>query len=302
MSQQLEQSLFDNHSPFQNQLIPNYENNKIKSLSNLKRDLFRRDPIVYQSPAEDVFPNNFKNNFTKNILNSNLIVGGWKELGRKTLGSATSTIDLSGIPDKRYYMILVNYAASIDSEIRFNGISTNTYADRISLDGASDVTNTSATFARFDPNGAGTNARFIVGYASNLASVEKLIQAWTVKQQAPGSGTAPNRTEAVGKHSQTTNPIDQMTIVNTGGNFPIGAELVVLGWDPADVHTTNFWEQLASISNSTSQSSFDTGVFTAKKYLWIQAYIAKTGGTANLGFRVGNTTIDTGNNYARKNK
>ena len=33
------------------------------------------------------------------------VSGGWKEVGRTTLGSNTSTIDVSSIPDKRYYMI-----------------------------------------------------------------------------------------------------------------------------------------------------------------------------------------------------
>ena len=36
-------------------------------------------------------------------------VGGWVELARTTLGSNGQTINVSSIPDKRYYMILHNY-------------------------------------------------------------------------------------------------------------------------------------------------------------------------------------------------
>ena len=33
-------------------------------------------------------------------------VGGWKEVGRTTLGSAGTTIDVSSLPDKRYLMMV----------------------------------------------------------------------------------------------------------------------------------------------------------------------------------------------------
>jgi hypothetical protein len=33
-------------------------------------------------------------------------VGGWVELGRTTLGSNGTTIDITSLADKRYYMVL----------------------------------------------------------------------------------------------------------------------------------------------------------------------------------------------------
>ena len=39
-------------------------------------------------------------------------VGGWVELGRTTLGSKNANINVSSIPDKRYYMILSNLPAT----------------------------------------------------------------------------------------------------------------------------------------------------------------------------------------------
>jgi hypothetical protein len=38
------------------------------------------------------------------------------------------------------------------------------------------------------------------------------------------------------------------------GTFNTGSQkLVVLGWDPADTHTSNFWEELASVELVTVQ-------------------------------------------------
>lgn len=222
-------------------------------------------------------------------------VGGWVELDRTTLGSAASTIDVSSIPNKRYYQILVNYDDSVDSQLRFNGISTTTYADRSSTNGGVDGTLINADKMIMDQTAAGTNARLVIGYIANFSTKEKLAQFWTVKQQTAGAGTAPNRAEAVGKHAQTTNPIDQMTVVRTTGTYPIGAELVVLGWDPADVHTTNFWEELDSTDFSGSAASFTSGTFPAKKYLWVQCYIE---GTADLRPFAVQFNSDTGTNYA----
>jgi len=223
-------------------------------------------------------------------------VGGWVELGRTTLGSATSTIDVSSLADKRYYMILNNYAASIDSHLRLNADSGSNYAQRRSDNGGADSSNTSQTKMAFQAGAAGTNARFTVGYISNLSTAEKLGQWWTNIQSTAGAGTAPSRTEGIGKHAQTTNPIDQMTIVNTGGNFPIGSEIVVLGWDAADTHTTNFWEELSSTDLSGgAAATLDSDTFTAKKYLWVQCYVTSAGSAVNPMFRF---NTDSGSNYA----
>ena len=49
--------------------------------------------------------------------------------------------------------------------------------------------------------------------------------------------------------------------------------MVVLGWDPADTHTNNYWEELAS-NELGSETTLSSGTFTAKKYLWVQIYTA----------------------------
>ena len=107
------------------------------------------------------------------------------------------------------------------------------------------------------------------------------------------------QTETVGKWANTSDAINRMDLINIStGNFNTNSETVILGWDPDDTHTDNFWEPLADINATGSQSSFNTGAFTAKKYLWIQFYWKATFTGAYTTMRVGNTTLDTGSNYA----
>jgi len=224
-------------------------------------------------------------------------VGGWVELARTTLGSPASTIDVSSLPDKRYYQVLIYYDDSIDSAMRFNGISTTTYANRRSDNGGADSTQVNQDKITINASAGGTLARFTNGYIANFDTKEKLALFFTATQQTAGAATSANRTEAVGKHAQTTNPIDQMTVVNTGGNFPIGAELVVLGWDPADVHTNNFWVELASDQLGSAGDLLTSGTIPARKYLWIQYYFKATGGNAVDGITFNNST---GTEYAER--
>ena len=48
--------------------------------------------------------------------------GGWVELGRTTLGSTTSTIDVASLDDKRYLMILndIQPSGAVDGMMRLN--------------------------------------------------------------------------------------------------------------------------------------------------------------------------------------
>jgi hypothetical protein len=84
----------------------------------------------------------------------------------------------------------------------------------------------------------------------------------------------------------------------SAGSWNIGAECVVLGWDPADTHTTNFWEELGSHTLSTQSNELDVS-FTAKKYIWYQAFISKDATASNYTEHSING-ITTGNTWARR--
>ena len=228
-------------------------------------------------------------------------VGGWKELGRTTLGSTADSIDVSSLADKRYLMCLNDFKPSGATQNfqRFNNDSGSNYAYRLSDNGGADATGVSQANNYWYGYGTSGIPEFTVAYIANLSANEKQSIQSTIQQNTAGAGTAPQRREGVNKWANTTSVIDQITMINTGaGDFNTGSELVILGWDEADTHTDNFWEELASVTSVSSGANIDSGVFTAKKYLWVQAWFQGTGGTVAPWLRLGNTTVDSATNYA----
>ena len=208
-------------------------------------------------------------------------VGGWHEIGRTTLESAGDNITVSGLADKRYYMFLFNdltEGTRTGAGLRFNSDAGTNYAHRISDVGGAGAPSTGRTSIGVRSNSYGYDDGFAVGYVSNLTAKEKLIISHFGGEGAyPNINTKipPRRQETVGKWVPTTasNVINEFTMVNgESGDYKTGTEMVVLGWDQADTHTTNFWEELASAELSSASMRIDSGTFTAKKYLWIQIY------------------------------
>ena len=225
--------------------------------------------------------------------------GGWVELARTTLGSAGDDITVGSLADKRYYMVLVDgiNTGGIDPAFRLNADTGTNYANRRSENGGADGTNTSLN--RMALYSALNTPYFQVGYLANFATKEKLFQGHLVGRNSAGAGNAPKRGEFVGKHAQTTNPISSVTQRNNGtGDHSIGAEVVVLGWDPADTHTTNFWEELASVTTGSAGDTLESGTISAKKYLWIQASY-KNDGAADIN-ALPRFNGDAGSNYSSR--
>ena len=229
------------------------------------------------------------------------VVGGWKELARTTLGSASNTITVSSLPNKRYYMYLMNLSSDGNDGTRFGNGSVDTgfnYASRESRNGGADSTRTSSD--GFYNNLAGGYLKsFHVGYVANYSTKEKLAFVHGVGQNTAGAGNAPIRHESFGKWTNTSNSLNIIQGLDLGGgNNNSGDEVVVLGWDPADTHTTNFWTELASADLSGGASAtLSSGTFTAKKYLWVQAYLKHTGSNPSPLWRFNS---DSGNNYASR--
>ncbi len=234
-------------------------------------------------------------------------VGGWVELGRTTLGSAGGNITVSSLPNKRYYMLLGNVLTTggdVNTLIRTGNGSIDSgtnYNWRYSLNGGADGTHGSGATYMFNNQQLETNPEFIVYHVANYTTKEKLGIGHCVKQKTAGAGTAPNRLEHYGKWANTSNSIDTFNFsTSESGSFNTGSEVVVLGYDPSDTHTTNFWEELATAD--LSGGIVDTGVFTAKKYLWVQGF-AKSGDPVTSGFMtmyVGNGTVDKTTVYAER--
>jgi hypothetical protein len=223
------------------------------------------------------------------------VAGGWVELGRSTLGG-TGTLDVSSLSDKRYYMILINKpSGAVATSLRLNSDTSTNYSRRYSLNGGTDGTNTGRT-AMFGQNFYhGNFNEFNMGYIANISTKEKLGQLFTVSGETAGASNAPARMNIVSKWTNTSNAINRMT--TDGTSLPSGSELVVLGWDPTDSHTTNFWEELASVEYSGG-TALTSGTITAKKYLWVQAYLKIASGTVDS--NLWRFNADTGNNYAAR--
>jgi len=229
-------------------------------------------------------------------------VGGWKELGRTTLGSTADTVSVSSLGDKRYFMVLCDNrtTGAVRMNMRFNSDSGSNYSERWSAKGATDSTQISQNKMQYGQSYVNEQG-FSVHNIANLTNKEKLMMAHIVSDDAStGAGTAPYRNEYISKWvpSTASDVINEIAMYNTSaGSWNIGAECVVLGWDPADTHTTNFWEELASVELGSAGNDLSSGTISAKKYLWVQAYAKATGGSINNGFRFNS---DTGSNYANR--
>ncbi len=225
------------------------------------------------------------------------VVGGWKELARTTLGSAADSISVSSLANKRYYMILASILPSgnVNDGYRLNADSGTNYASRGTANGAADTTVTSGTIAGGNAGSAYTTPLFHVGRFANLSTKEKLHILDEVAQRTAGAGNAPERQEKVAKWANTADAINAIALTNTDtGDFNTNSELVVLGWDPADTHTNNFWEQLASVTLGSAGDNLSSGTITAKKYLYFEAFLIAS---STISQRI-TFNNDTGSNYA----
>ena len=217
--------------------------------------------------------------------------GGWVELGRS---SGAQRLDVSSLANKRYYMILTHKpSGSAGLGNYLNGDTGSNYASRYSSGGGADTTGTGQTALFGAGIYFGDYNEFMVSYIANYSSKEKLAMMHLVGGNTTGAGNAPQRFEDVSKWANTSNAINR--IQTQGIMTDANSEMVVLGYDPADTHSTNFWEELADVSG-TNATTLSSGTITAKKYLWIQLYCdGNTSGAPILRFN-----SDSGSNYARR--
>ena len=222
----------------------------------------------------------------------------WKELGRTTLSSTSSDITVSSFTAKDNLMVLIYAQDGSQMGYRVNSDTGNNYHIKRSMDGASDST-LQSTKAQVHAQGA--KKEFNVSSWINIANQEKLFISNTVSQNTAGAGNAPSRNEIVGKWANTSDQITTFTLHNAGSTgFSSGSEVVVLGYDNDESDSgTNFWQELANVELSSAGDTLDTSTITAKKYLWIQAFIPE--GAGHHGYIYFNGDAGgSNNNYARR--
>ena len=205
-------------------------------------------------------------------------VGGWKEIARVT----SNDTDVINIPDKRYLMVLSDHGwntANAGIGMQINGdTSASQYPRRYSANGGTDATPTTETNIFYDTMGGGTQTGkrwFMVQHIANKSDQEKLIQYNMVfNRNGLTASYAPSRITGVAKWVNTSASINRLDLRNfNSGTITSDSEVVVLGWDPTDTHTDNFWEELASVELESGNVRLSSGTITAKKYLWFQYYI-----------------------------
>ena len=228
-------------------------------------------------------------------------VGGWKELGRVN----ASVGEVTGLADKRYLMVLGHHIQGSGNSglgLQINGDTTaGHYPRRYSGNGGNDATPTTETNVFIDTNGSTVSGKewFSTMYIANKSDKEKLgIYNTVYNRNGLGSGQHPHRIEGVYKWTNTSNPISSIKFSDFNGTAMNSAsEVIVLGWDPTDTHTTNFWEELASV-NTGAGEVLDSGTFAAKKYLWFQFdIVVDTFNNTNATIRFNS---DPNGNYARR--
>jgi hypothetical protein len=226
-------------------------------------------------------------------------VGGWVELGRTTLGGTADEITVSSLADKRYYMVLSHIldGGIARNKVRVGNSSIDTgsnYSIRTSQNGSADGTGINENLWNLTVDGTDDD-KFSIGYIANYASKEKLSQWWSIERGLVNATDIGGRMECVGKWANTSNVIDTIRFLNDStGDYVSGSEVVVLGYDPLDSHTNNFWEELASVSGTGSSTTLSSGTISARKYLWIQTYLKNPDSPA-MRFN-----SDSGSNYARR--
>ena len=229
-------------------------------------------------------------------------VGGWKEIGRTTLGSSAVSISVASLPNKPYLMVMTSGETdqtNADHSYRYAGDVGANYDERYYYNGGSSMgTRTGQTF--ITPLGTTANQPFfdwsIVSHTGSGQN-ENLVEGHAIQSQGSGAGALITDNEYTGKHS-TSSVIDEVEALTTqsgGGVFDYlsGSEVVVLGYDPADADTGGFWEELANVDFTATADTYDTGAFDAKKYLFFQGWV-KGSALTELCLRVNG---DVGSNY-----
>jgi hypothetical protein len=153
----------------------------------------------------------------------------WEEIGRTTLSGAADVITVSGIPTRKYLMVVSNLypSGSISSSLRFNNDSANNYSARDSGNGGADTTRTSQSSISV---GASNSEMFTQHFIRNVSNKEKVVDYRTTFITAAGAATVPERQEGAGKWANTSTQITRIDFVNTqSGDYAAGSEVIVLG-------------------------------------------------------------------------
>lgn len=240
--------------------------------------------------------------------------GGWKELDRLTYtGSDVNTLDVSGFAEKKYLMVIYAMHINIDQmegDCWRAGTSgsldagTNKYSSQVfkydngSISSWKQINKTKADFWGYHPDEGSGHPHLAVQYIANPDGNNKV--GYTTSCGSYQGALNSGGFASYGKSTQVyaeTDPMDTVGLwSNTGwnGRFGSGSEIIVLGYDPTDTHTNNFWGEIGTQRLGTDGDTLEVGNFDKKKYLWVQAYLtADANNTMKASFEFSNEDTNT---------
>ena len=157
----------------------------------------------------------------------------WNKLGTTTLSSTADVIDSGAFTAVNFIFGMSHVFANGGDKapnLRFDQTGGTAYTTRHSDNGGADSSETSQP----DIKGIGPtdDDDFMIYYAFNDASEEKLVIMQQVNRNNAGAGNAPYREETVGKYAQTSSQVTEVGITNTGtGDYDTDSNFSALGSD-----------------------------------------------------------------------
>jgi len=160
----------------------------------------------------------------------------WERLADITLEEAGDKLDSGTITAKKYLRVEIHTfptGGTIKEDITFNNSTGDEYARRRSNDGATDSENDEK--AMLEVYGDSAQDRYLVMDIINIIDQEKLVIGF-YNVSTVGAGTAPNRSEWVGKWANTSAQITQIECDNGegSGDYAIGSQMTIWGADDVD--------------------------------------------------------------------
>lgn len=162
----------------------------------------------------------------------------WAKLTTKTLTGTTNTVTTDTFVSTKFNVILFHKLPSgnADGDFRFGNTtidSGSNYAWRNSQNGGADSTATSSSYISDSTLTSDADTLFSITYLVNISAEEKLAISFSNGANGSVASVAPERTETVGKWSNTSSQINIIQIFENGagGNFDTDSNLSAIGTD-----------------------------------------------------------------------
>lgn len=207
-------------------------------------------------------------------------VGFWKNLGGVARTTDGRTITPSGFFNRDFYQLLVNIEPREDdtwSNMRPELVFPSEFNNCIQRYIADGVDHTSSNSNPTVLLGGSDRFRSRGGFGViNIKNVDNHTRLVYSKFMflAESNSSSPHSVHTVAKvfrDGDNDDSIGSFTIDTLEDDLGPGTSVRVLGWDPDDTHTDNFWESLASVRGD-SESSVLRGDIVNRK--WVMGTIA----------------------------